>query len=79
MANTDDGLACARARDRVGRRRPKLAEDQVALAQRLPDGREEAVRRTTGALGVPGATVYGHLGQAKTVPRRPRKIAVTKS
>ncbi|MFD4011974.1 recombinase family protein [Streptomyces albidoflavus] len=35
VANTNDGLASARARGRVGERRPKLTEDQAALAQQL--------------------------------------------
>ncbi|GAA3667283.1 hypothetical protein GCM10022224_034340 [Nonomuraea antimicrobica] len=33
VANTMDGLASARARGRVGGRRPKLTADQAALAQ----------------------------------------------
>jgi DNA invertase Pin-like site-specific DNA recombinase len=35
VANTNDGLASALARGRVGGRRPKLTADQAALAQRL--------------------------------------------
>jgi DNA invertase Pin-like site-specific DNA recombinase len=35
VANTMDGLASARARGRVGGRRPRLSEDQAALAQEL--------------------------------------------
>jgi DNA invertase Pin-like site-specific DNA recombinase len=37
VANTNDGLAAARARGRVGGRRPKLSADQAALAQQLYD------------------------------------------
>jgi DNA invertase Pin-like site-specific DNA recombinase len=37
VANTNDGLASARARGRPGGRRPKLTPDQDALAQRLYD------------------------------------------
>ncbi|MFE4415204.1 hypothetical protein [Streptomyces sp. NPDC056821] len=37
MANTMDGLAAARGR--VGGRRPRLTEDQAALAQQLYDAR----------------------------------------
>lgn len=35
VANTMDGLASARARGRVGGRRPRLTADQAALAQQL--------------------------------------------
>lgn len=44
VANTNDGLACARARGRVGGRRPKLTADQAALAQRPYDEREKTVQ-----------------------------------
>jgi DNA invertase Pin-like site-specific DNA recombinase len=37
VANTNDGLASARARVRLGGRRPKLTADQAALAQQLYD------------------------------------------
>lgn len=30
-------------------------------------------------FGVPRSTVYGHLDKTKTVPRQPKKTAVTKS
>jgi DNA invertase Pin-like site-specific DNA recombinase len=39
VANTMDGLASARARGRVGGRRPRLTEDQAGLAQELYDAR----------------------------------------
>ncbi|MFE0383916.1 recombinase family protein [Streptomyces bungoensis] len=44
VAKTNDGLASARARGRVGGRRPTLIEDQAALAQRLYDEREKRVK-----------------------------------
>ncbi|MFI7502737.1 recombinase family protein [Streptomyces sp. NPDC049687] len=46
-ANTNDGLASARTRGRVGARRPRLTEDQAALAQRLYDEREKTVQQIT--------------------------------
>jgi DNA invertase Pin-like site-specific DNA recombinase len=58
VANTMDGLASARARGRVGGRRPRLSEGQAALAQEL---------------GVPRSTVYGHLNKETTVSRQPKK------
>lgn len=78
MANTNDGLASAWARGWVGGRRPKLTEDQAALAQRLYDEREKTVQRIADMFGVPRSTVYGHLDKAKTVPRQPKKSAAMK-
>jgi hypothetical protein len=51
VANTNDGLASARARGRVGGRRPKLTEDQAALAQRLYDEREKTVQQIADIVG----------------------------
>jgi DNA invertase Pin-like site-specific DNA recombinase len=65
VANTHDGLAAARARGRVGGRRPKLTLDQVKLAQQLYDKREKTVRQIADLFGVPRTTVYNHL---KTTP-----------
>src|SRR3954469_21498316 len=53
VANTNDGLAAARARGRVGGRRPKLTDDQAALAQRLYDEREKTVQQIADMFGVP--------------------------
>lgn len=78
MTTANDGLAAARARGRVGGRRPKLTEDQAALAQQLYNAREKTVQQIADLFGVPRSTVYGHLNKAKTVPRQPKKTAVTK-
>ena len=72
VANTMDGLAAARARGRVGGRRPRLTEDQAALAQQLYDAREKTVQQIADLFGVPRSTVYGHLDKTKTVPRQPK-------
>lgn len=74
-----DGPASARARGRVGGRRPKLTEDQAALAQRLYDEREKTVKQIADMFGVPRSTVYGHLDKTTTVPRQAKKTAFTKS
>ncbi|MFJ4640366.1 recombinase family protein [Streptomyces hygroscopicus] len=68
VANTNDGLASARALGRVGGRRPKLTEDQAALAQRLYDEREKTIQQIADMFSVPRSTVYGHLDKTKTVP-----------
>ncbi|GAA2637144.1 recombinase family protein [Actinomadura fulvescens] len=72
VANTNDGLAAARARGRVGGRRPRLTADQAALAQQLYDERDKTVQQIADLFGVPRSTVYGHL-TTETVPRQPKK------
>jgi len=69
-ANTMDGLAAARARGRVGGRRPKLTEQQAALAQDLYDKREKTVQEIADLFGVPRTTVYGHLNRSGTNARK---------
>ncbi|MTE16916.1 recombinase family protein [Nocardia aurantiaca] len=71
LANTADGLAAARARGRVGGRRPKLTADQAKLAQRLYDEGGHTVAQIADMLGVKRGTLYGHLDKA-SVGTRPR-------
>ncbi|GGT69851.1 helix-turn-helix domain-containing protein [Streptomyces atratus] len=78
VANTNDGLASARARGRVGGRRPKLTPDQAEPAQQLYDAREKTVQQIADMFNVPRPTVYGHLDRDKTVPRQPKKTAAAK-
>ena len=61
VANTRDGLASARARGRVGGRKPKLTGEQAALAQQLYDAKEKTVQQIGDLFGVPRSTVYGYL------------------
>jgi len=70
IANTRDGLAAARARGRVGGRRPKLSPAQVRHAQQLYDAGDHTVQQIADLLRVPRSTVYGHLDKT-TVGRRP--------
>lgn len=72
-ANTMDGLAAARARGRVGGRRPKLTDQQAALAQELYDKREKTVQEIADLFGVPRTTVYGHLDRSTTNARKQEK------
>jgi DNA invertase Pin-like site-specific DNA recombinase len=58
VATTNDGLASARARGRAGGRRPRLIEEQAALAQRFYDEREKTVQQIADMFGVPRSTVY---------------------
>ena len=78
VANTNDGLASARARGRFGGRRPKLAPDQAELAQQVYDAREKTVQQIADMFNVTRSTVYGHLDREETVPRQPKKTAVAK-
>lgn len=61
IANTRDGLTAARARGRVGGRKPRLTPEQAALAQQLYDARDKTVTQIAALFGVPRSTVYGHL------------------
>lgn len=78
VANTQDGLAAARARGRVGGRRPRLSPDQASLAQQLYDAREKTVQQIADLFGVPRSTVYGHLDREKTVPRQAKRASATR-
>ncbi|GGT43234.1 recombinase family protein [Nonomuraea spiralis] len=79
VANTNDGLASAHARGRVGGRRPKLTADQATLAQQLYDDRTKTVQQIADLFGVPRSTVYGHLDRENTLLRQPKKIVIMKS
>lgn len=67
VANTQDGLAAARARGKKGGRPPKLTDNQIALAQRLYDAGENTVAQIAAMLNVPRTTLYGHLDKNKSV------------
>lgn len=79
VANTMDGLASARARGRVGGRRPRLTPEQAALAQQLYDARVKTVQQIADLFGVPRSTVYGHLDKDTTVHRQPKTEPTTKA
>ncbi len=67
VEGTLDGLAAARARGRVGGRRPKLAKHQLTLARDMYDTigddgkRQYTVQEIAETFGVTRATVYRHL------------------
>ena len=75
IANTRDGLAAARARGRIGGRRPRLTPGQAALAQQLYDAREKTVQQIADLFRVPRTTVHNHLTTSQ--PRAPRARAPT--
>lgn len=70
LANTMDGLAAARARGRVGGRRPKLSAQQAAIAQEMYDKREKTVQEIADLFNVPRTTVYGHLDRSDANARK---------
>jgi transposase-like protein len=76
VANTRDGLAAARARGRLGGRRPKLTPAQKATAQRLYDEGGHTVQQIADILKVKRGTLYGHLDKA-SIGERPRARART--
>lgn len=55
------GLAAARARGRLGGRRPKLSDRQIAVARKMYDSREHTVQQIADTLRVSRGTVYRHL------------------
>ena len=59
---THAGLAAARARGRVGGRKPGLSPQKAAVARSLHDGKEHTVAEIAAVLGVSRATIYRHLG-----------------
>ncbi len=58
VARTKDGLAAARARGRLGGRKPKLTEAQKKQVKKLYDARELTVREIASLFSVTAPTVY---------------------
>ena len=63
----------ARARGRVGGRRPRLTSAQALHAQQLYDAGEHTVQQIADLLQVPRPTVYGHLDKTSIGKRPTRK------
>ena len=61
VERTHDGLAAARARGRVGGRRPKLSATQVKVARSMYDSRQHTVAEIAASFGVTRSTIYRHL------------------
>jgi DNA invertase Pin-like site-specific DNA recombinase len=58
---THAGLAAARARGRVGGRKPALTPKQVKVARRMYEAKDSTVSDIAKVLGVSRATIYRHL------------------
>lgn len=61
VANTRDGLAAARARGRVGGRRPKLTQRQLDQAQHMYDSGQHTVEEIADTFHVSRPTLYRHM------------------
>ena len=64
VARTKDGLAAARARGRLGGRKPKLTEAQKKQVKKLYDARELTVREIASLFNITPPTVYRALENA---------------
>jgi len=64
VARTKDGLAAARARGRLGGRKPKLTEVQRKLVKKLYDERKHTVREIAGMFNITPPTVYRAMSQS---------------
>jgi DNA invertase Pin-like site-specific DNA recombinase len=58
---TQAGLAAARARGRVGGRKPVLTPKQIQVARQMYDDKTSTISEIAAVLGVPRATVYRNL------------------
>jgi DNA invertase Pin-like site-specific DNA recombinase len=58
VARTKDGLAAARARGRLGGRKPKLTDAQRKQVKKLYEAKELTVREIAGLFGITPPTVY---------------------
>lgn len=63
VERTNDGLAAARARGRVGGRPRALTPTKLATARRLYDERELTVQQIADVVGCSRATLYRELGK----------------
>ena len=68
VARTKDGLAAARARGRLGGRKPKLSEAQKKQVKKLYDERELTVRAISEMFNVTPPTVYRALEPSEQQP-----------
>lgn len=60
---THEGLAAARARGRVGGRKPKLGPRQKSMVREMYDSGDYTVQKIADEFGVTRPTIYRHLGK----------------
>jgi DNA invertase Pin-like site-specific DNA recombinase len=68
---THAGLAAARARGRVGGRKPVLTPEKAAAARKMYDAGEMPISEIARVLGVSRATLYRHLSATGISGTRP--------
>jgi DNA invertase Pin-like site-specific DNA recombinase len=61
VERTRAGLDAARARGKLGGRKPKITPAQITLARKLRDAGEHSVDEIAALVGVSRATIYRHL------------------
>jgi DNA invertase Pin-like site-specific DNA recombinase len=77
VEGTREGLASARARGRVGGRKPKLSERQVGVMRQMYASRQHTIKEIAQTFGVSHMTVYRHLerdGQAPAAADRSQAV-----
>jgi len=62
------GLAAARARGRIGGRRPVMTPDKLTVARAMYDAGDYTVQQIAATLGVGRATIYRHLSPEQPPP-----------
>jgi DNA invertase Pin-like site-specific DNA recombinase len=61
---THAGLAAARARGRVGGRKPVMTEDKIAVARQMYAAKGHTVEQIAQTVGVSRKTIYRHLSES---------------
>ena len=70
VERTYEGLAAARARGRVGGRKPKMSPTKIKQARRMYDAREHTVAQIAETFSVSPSTIYRHLDVDTTTRSR---------
>ena len=68
VERTHEGLAAARARGRVGGRRPKMTPTKIKAARAMYDSREHTIAEIAHTFSVTSSTIYRHLDPDRPKP-----------
>lgn len=72
---TQAGLSAARARGRMGGRKPKLKPAQVKTLRKMYDSRQYTIKEICKAMGISKATLYVYLKDKKAGGKKDSKAA----